>query len=187
MLFTPLKKVVVSAIVGALLFSPLPLAAQETLPTVRAVALPITSPARLVIPKIGVNAAVESIGQDRQGVLGLPKAYNNIAWYKQSARPGKPGNALMWGHLNGAGGPAVLWKLKKLKIGDQLTVKDENGNRIKFRVTRKQSFPYNRLPKQDLFGPSKTARLNIVTCDGVWSRASRNYSHRLIIFAELVQ
>ncbi|MBI5405060.1 MAG: class F sortase, partial [Candidatus Kerfeldbacteria bacterium] len=118
MFIKPLKKVIVGAVIGALMFSPLSLAAQETLPTVREnVVRPITTPARIVISKIGVNAAVEPTGKDRNGVLGLPKAYNNIAWFKQSARPGKPGNALMWGHLNGAGGPAVLWNLKKLKVG----------------------------------------------------------------------
>ena len=183
------RKSLAAVLVGGILALPLGALAVETLPTIREVApvKSIVAPTRIIIPKIGVNAEIEALGKNSRGVLMLPRTYHNVGWYQQSARPGKPGNALMWGHLNGATCASVFWNLKKLKVGDTLTIKDGNGNVMTFRVWKKQSYPYNQTPTNELFGPSRVSRLNLFTCDGVWNRATRNYSHRLIIFTELVK
>src|SRR3981081_1577001 len=57
-------------------------------------------PARLQIPKIGVDATVEQVGVDRAGNMDIPKSPNNVAWYSPGVAPGQNGDAVIAGHLD---------------------------------------------------------------------------------------
>lgn len=174
---------IVSAVIGP------QFAVAATLPKIRYIepAKPIGKPAVIRIPAIGVNTNIDVIGADSRGILGLPKVYENVAWYRGSARPGKVGNALMWGHLDSVSGPSTLWNLKRLKPGDLITVRDENGNTFKYKVTKSRVYAFNKVPIDDLLGPTSRSRLNIFTCAGTYSRAKHNYSHRIVVYSELVK
>ncbi len=38
---------------------------------------------------------------------------------------------------------------------------------------------------EEIFGASKIARLNLITCDGVWDKKTLSYDKRLVVFTEL--
>jgi sortase A len=143
-------------------------------------------PVRLSIPKIGVNAAVEYVGMDAKGNMDVPKKDENVAWYQPGFRPGSVGNAVLAGHLDTrAGTPAVFYELSSLIPGDKIIVTDDQGQTHTFVVTKKEKYPFDSFPLQEVFGPFEKARLNLITCEGVFSSAQRTYSHRTVVYSEL--
>lgn len=143
-------------------------------------------PQNLFIPKLNVNAFVEQVGQDAGGKMDVPKEVMNTGWYQLGFKPGESGNAVMAGHLDTVtGAPAVFYNLGQLQIGDQVIVTDINGKNLNFEVVRIQSYPFNQVPLEEVFGPSDKPKLNLITCTGVWNVGSRNYSNRLVVYTEL--
>ncbi|MCL5784228.1 MAG: sortase [Patescibacteria group bacterium] len=156
-------------------------------PAVKAVEVkPAAEPQTLSIPKLGVNAAVESVGQDRSGRMDVPTGVDNVGWYSLGYKPGEKGNAVIDGHLDAVtGAPAVFYYLDRLQPGDQVIVTDKNGKDLTFEVTVSQSYPFDQVPLQEIFGSNDKSRLNLITCTGVWNSGARNYSNRLVVYAEL--
>lgn len=146
----------------------------------------VTEPQTLSIPKLGVNAAVEAVGQDSTGRMDVPQGVFNVGWYSLGYKPGEKGNAVMAGHLDTTtGAPAVFYYLNQLSVGDQVIVSDRNGRELTFEVTGARSYLFDQVPLQEIFGPSDKPRLNLITCTGVWNRGTSNYTNRLVVFTEL--
>lgn len=149
-------------------------------------ALEPSEPQTLTIPKLGVNAAVESVGEDSSGRMGVPEGVYNVGWYSPGFKPGENGSAVMAGHLDTTtGAPAVFYYVDQLAAGDQIIVTDKNGKSLVFEVIGMQSYPFDQVPLQEIFGVSDKPKLNLITCTGVWNRGSSNYSNRLVVYAEL--
>jgi sortase (surface protein transpeptidase) len=92
----------------------------------------------------------------------------------------------MDGHLDWYGIPqAIFFHLDKLKPGDRIYVRDDKGVDRAFVVTGQLLCVYNKCPLQDVFGKTSLTRLNLITCAGVFNRASQNYDKRLVIYSEL--
>lgn len=150
---------------------------------------PPSLPARLIIPAIGVNAVVQSVGLSWKGdgTMGIPGNFTDVAWYNQGPRPGMPGIAVINGHLDGKDIPqAVFYDLDKLKPGDLIEVVDQKGMALQFQVVMSEVYEYD-APTTDIFlgNPSK-ARLNLITCAGDWNREHKVYEKRIVVTAELV-
>ena len=144
-------------------------------------------PVRIGIPKINVSAVVESVGMDAKGRMDVPKNAVDTAWYSPGYKPGMPGSAVIDGHLDRVtGAPAVFWNIKKLVPGDVIRVSEDNGKIYTFAVLRVVHYPYNAFPMQEVFGASQTPMLNLVTCNGVWDKNTKNYSDRLVVYSKLV-
>src|SRR5712692_9473647 len=71
----------------------------------------VTSPTRLLIPKIGVDAKIEARGLDSNRNMETPNDSHDVAWYDLGPRPGEPGNALINGHVTWWTGSAVFARL----------------------------------------------------------------------------
>lgn len=146
------------------------------------------APARVRIPRIQVDAAVESVGQTATGNMDVPQLVQNVAWYRLGARPGETGNAVLSGHLDDyKGDPAVFWRLNELRVGDEISVIDEAGQEWLFQVVKVASYPFDRAPLVEIFGPSQTSNLNLITCEGSWNASVRNYDQRLVVYTQLVR
>ena len=77
---------------------------------------PAALPARLVIPRIGVDAPVTVKGLDPNGVMQNPNGPEDVAWYDFTSRPGQGGNAVFSGHLDYHDcGPAIFARLREMK------------------------------------------------------------------------
>lgn len=144
-------------------------------------------PRKILIPKIGVNAAVESVGLDAQGRMDVPKLDENTAWYNLGYKAGENGSAVIAGHFdNKFGGPAVFYNLSDLEAGDEIIVIDNLGNEYTFVVSGKKLYGFDQLPLEQIFASSGKARLNLITCDGAFDRATKNYSQRLVVYSEKI-
>jgi sortase A len=142
-------------------------------------------PKLLVIPKLGVSAPVEYVGEDAKGNMDVPKADMNVAWYQPGFKPGSMGNAVMAGHLDTrTGAPAVFYKLATLHPGDPILINATDGTELTFIVVKVTTYPAGTFPLVDVFGPTGKVRLNLITCEGVY-KASQGYSHRTVVYSEL--
>ena len=153
-------------------------------------AWPVTRPdlpTKLIIPKLNLNAQVEHVGLTPDGEMEVRKEPGSLGWYSLGARPGEVGAAVMAAHSGWKNNiPALFDHLDQLVPGDQIMVDDESGQRLTFVV--RESRRYN--PDADateVFSSSDGQRhLNLITCKGIWNKVTKNYSERLVVFADQV-
>lgn len=143
-------------------------------------------PIGLVIPKLNIRANVEHVGQTKTLNMDVPKNAADVAWYLYGAKPGEEGNAIINGHYDTPSGrPAVFYSLKTLEKGDEIQVVSEDGVITDFVVTGKDELPYDKFPSEYVFFTKPGTNLNLITCDGVWNTALRNYSSRVVVYTSL--
>jgi sortase A len=147
----------------------------------------VSTPVLLQIPKLNIEADIESVGLDREGKMDVPKKAQNAAWYNLGVKPGEKGNAVMAGHLDTiTGAPAVFYKLGSLNAGDEIKVKDDNGNVLIYKVIEKKTYSNEDFPLEEVFGVSDRYRLNLITCSGQFNSSANSYSHRTVVYSELI-
>jgi sortase (surface protein transpeptidase) len=144
-------------------------------------------PARITIPKLGVDAAIIAVGRAADGSMDTAHNEHDVAWYKHGAIPGAPGSAVMAGHLDTRISPeAVFYDLQKVEPGDEVTVTDKEGKTAVFRVKGKRFYHYKE-PAPEVFEATEESRLNLVTCAGEWLREEKVYTQRLVVFTEKIE
>jgi uncharacterized repeat protein (TIGR01451 family) len=144
---------------------------------------PIT-PYRLRIPALEIDTLIEPVGVTRGGLMDVPRNLGDAAWLKTGVRPGAPGQAVVDGHLDSVGGPALFAGLQRLKPGDQIYVSDAGGGELTFAVTAVQVEPLQGFPTLRVFGPAKGRFLNLITCAGHFDPTGRTYDHRLVVYTQ---
>jgi LPXTG-site transpeptidase (sortase) family protein len=144
-------------------------------------------PTRVKIPVIRVDAAVEYVGLTPEGAMDVPKDYSQTAWYEPGPRPGEQGNAAIAGHVDSKTGKAVFWDLAKLKPGDEVFIVGDDGAERRFVVTGVQSYGRTDAPLQEIFGPTTSRRLNLITCDSTsnFDRKTGEYAANVVVYTEL--
>jgi LPXTG-site transpeptidase (sortase) family protein len=146
----------------------------------------VSTPIKIKVPKISVEATIESVGLDNQGRMDVPKNVVNVAWYNLGVKPGEKGNSVFAGHYDKPdGSPSVFFKLDRLKKGDSIEVVDQTGYNLEFVVTETRIVPTDKFPLQEVFGQTDKIRVNLITCGGEWNKEKKEYSERTIVFAEL--
>ena len=143
--------------------------------------------ARLVIPKIEVDASVvvKSVGAD--GSMETPDNGYDVAWYDFSGRPGIAGNAVFAGHVDYYKiGPAVFWDLGKLQADDEIDVRLADGSTYRYAIVGKAVFAANAVPVDQVVGRTPDEAITLITCTGTFDRASREYDQRLVVRARRI-
>ncbi|KKQ66767.1 MAG: Peptidase C60 sortase A and B [Candidatus Daviesbacteria bacterium GW2011_GWA2_38_24] len=156
-------------------------------PAKQELSLILENPTLLEIPSLGIKSNIEHVGLDSVGNMDVPKRAEDVAWYSKGYKIGQEGNAVIAGHFDTtAGTPAVFYNLEKLFVGDEIRVQGD-GKTVKFRVTGKQVYSSENFPLEVVFGDNPKSSLNLITCEGVFNSVTKNYSHRTVIFSELVE
>jgi len=145
-------------------------------------------PETLEIPKIGVDAAIQRVGINTKGNMGVPSNFSDVAWYKYGTVPGEEGSAVIDGHVdNGLGLAGVFKNLGKLEKGDDVYVLNKEGARVHFKVTEVRSYHYKEVPTERIFSAKGGAYLNLITCGGTWIKNEKTYDERIVVYTELVR
>ncbi|MHB8904416.1 MAG: class F sortase, partial [Patescibacteria group bacterium] len=141
---------------------------------------------RLKIPKINVDAPIESVGIMANGEMGVPRGSNNVAWFNLGPYPGEIGSAVIDGHYGiwGNGRPAVFNDLTKLKIGDEIYIKDGHGSTSVFIIRELKSLDDNEDATGIFTSSDGKAHLNLITCSGKFNKVLKSYPKRLIVFSD---
>jgi hypothetical protein len=158
-------------------------AADAALPTADPIAATGTAPPeRVRIPDIGVDAPLEQLHLLSDGSLDPPRAWTDAGWYADGTRPGDVGPAVIAGHIDSKTGPAVFYKLDKVRAGAMVEV-FQDGRWLPFRVTSVGRYPKNAFPTAMVYGPTPDAQLRLITCGGTFDRAHSSYLDNTVVYA----
>ena len=143
----------------------------------------LEKPGQLVIPAIGLNVAIGSVGLTPTGNMGVLNNPAKVSWYKNGPAPGDEGSAVIAAHVFQS-----FAKLKDVKPGNSIYVKRTDGSVLHFIVSEIDVYPYNATGSlAKIFSRSDEPRLNLITCYGVLTPDRTTYNKRLVVFAELAK
>lgn len=168
----------------------------------------IVAPSQLTIDKIGVNAALKSMGLKKDHTLDVPDLdhISEADWlcdgYNHSesapacrigAVPGTVAPAVIAGHIDGKGKKGVFYRLRDMAKGDDIKIRRTDGSTLTFRVSSVECM--SKYPGADknchLFDPKKVygnvARpaLRVISCGGPFVGGETGYADNIVVFAEL--
>ena len=184
----------VSAAAGAAAIASMPAAtgppAGTTTPyearPVQANAVPLApSRMRIRVPAIGVDARVVDLGLNGDRTLQVPTHPADAGWWSGGSRPGRPGPAVIVGHVNWDGRPAVFARLGRLLPGQAIVVTRRGGTTDRFLVTRTAVYPKTAFPTKLVYGARRAPVLRLITCTGRFDAATGHYADNLVVFARL--
>jgi LPXTG-site transpeptidase (sortase) family protein len=143
-------------------------------------------PVRIKIPRIGVDATILSLGLTETGAMDTPKNAEDVAWFNLGVQPGEIGSAVIAGHYgtwkNGSG--SVFDNLNTLSKGDSISIEDENGAVISFKVRDIQKYDPAADATEIFSSDDEKAHLNLITCQGLWNKDAKSFSQRLVVFTD---
>ncbi|MET9606348.1 class F sortase [Streptomyces sp. NPDC006512] len=145
-------------------------------------------PDRIKIPGIKVDAPLDTVGLDPQGVMREPDFAkpDDAAWYRQGPTPGEPGAAAIVGHMDTPQAPkAVFFNLRELKKDQQIEVHRTDGTTAVFAVDEVDTFKKDAFPTDRVYGDTHgKAELRLVTCGGDLT-PDRHWDANVVVFAHL--
>ena len=142
-------------------------------------------PVRIGIPAIGVSSPLDRLGRARDRTVQVPSRWERAGWYAPGTRPGDPGSAVILGHVDSKRGPAVFYRLRELRRGDLVEVARADGSSVRFAVERVEQYDKRRFPTAEVYYPTLTPELRLVTCGGTFDATAGHYRSNIIVFAAL--
>ncbi|MCP2342335.1 class F sortase [Actinomadura rupiterrae] len=145
------------------------------------------TPERIEIPDAGVRASVMPVGQNEDGTVEVPpfKVAERVGWYRGGPAPGMRGSSVLLGHYDDQDGPAVFYKLHKVKAGATVKVARSDGRTALFTVDAVEQVPKWDFPRSRVYGDVRYAGLRLITCGGSYNREQHSYRDNLIVYAHL--
>ncbi|MFD8199511.1 class F sortase [Streptomyces sp. NPDC059701] len=145
-----------------------------------------SAPVGLRIPAIGVDTPVMALGLRPDGTVQVPPVtdHDRAGWYRHSPTPGQIGPSVVLGHVTvGTHGDGVFRHLERLRRGDRIEARLENGTVAVFTVTSLRTVAKAEFPTQDVYGDVDRPELRLITCGG--PHDGEGYRDNVIAFAEL--
>jgi sortase (surface protein transpeptidase) len=142
-------------------------------------------PVRIDIPAIGVTSSLDRLGRAADRTVQVPSRWEVAGWYARGTRPGDPGSAVILGHVDSKRGPAVFYRLRELRRGDLVEVTRADGSSVRFAVQRTEQYDKRRFPTDEVYYPTLTPALRLVTCGGEFDATAGHYRSNIIVFAML--
>src|SRR6476659_647279 len=126
-------------------------------------------PVYLSIPVIGVRTRLIKLGLTTPGTLQVPASTSVAGWYTGGPRPG------------------VFFRLRLLRPGDCVDVRQARGALAVFRVYAEHSYPKDHFPTQRVYGPAPDPELRLITCGGTFDPAIGSYLNNVVVYAAQVR
>src|SRR5215470_10967225 len=147
----------------------------------------VARPVYLSIPVIGVRTRLIRLGLTAQGTLQVPASTSVAGWYTGGPRPGQVGSAVIAGHIDSYLGPGVFFRLRLLRPGDRVYVRQAGGALTVFRVYAEHSYPKDHFPTQQVYGPAPDPELRLITCGGTFDPAIGSYLNNVVVYAAQIR
>ena len=145
----------------------------------------VADPVRIRIPAIGVDAPVDPLVVDENGVLPPPDTFQGTGWWQDGPEPGEVGPAVIAGHIDSYTGPAVFFRLDQLDSGDEIFVDRADGTTAVFLTQHTERHDKNDFPTRAVYGDTRDAQLRLITCGGEFDEDDRRYLDNVITYAIL--
>jgi Sortase domain len=143
-------------------------------------------PVALRIPALGLAVRLTELGLNRDRTVQVPTDFQRPGWFRLGPTPGQPGSAVILGHVDSYRGPAVFFRLRSLRPGDQVAVDLADGEVTRFAVRAVETYPKRDFPAQRVYGSHGGRALQLVTCGGQFDRRARSYLSNVVVYTELV-
>ncbi|MEU6224844.1 class F sortase [Streptomyces sp. NPDC047042] len=143
-------------------------------------------PVRLRIPAIGVDTPVMRLGLASDRTVEVPPItdHDQAGWYEHSPTPGQTGPSVILGHVSvGEYGDGVFHELPRLRRGEKIVARLENGTEAEFTVTSLRTVAKADFPAEDVYGNVSRPELRLITCGG--PKDATGYLDNVIVFAAL--
>ncbi|MCY1136458.1 class F sortase [Actinoplanes sp. Pm04-4] len=145
------------------------------------------APARLRIPALKLDAAVDAVGIDAAtGDFAVPPSVDRVGWYRYG--PGfaaKAGSIVVAGHVDSAAeGKGAFFKLGALNAGDEVTLVGPDGREQAFEVIARERYRKTAIPLDKYFARDGSPRLTLITCGGPFDAKTRHYRDNVVVTAE---
>lgn len=141
------------------------------------------TPPRLEVPAIGVRAHTITLGTTSDNKLEVPRNWSEVGWWRGGSRPGKPGVAVLVGHVDSKTGPAVFYRLRELRRGDSIRFVPRRGSPVRFVVDRLERHSKKRFPTKSVYEETSKPVLRLITCGGSFDWSSGHYRQNVIVYA----
>ncbi|WUW87594.1 class F sortase [Streptomyces sp. NBC_01451] len=145
-----------------------------------------SAPVRLRVPALGVDTPVMRLGLASDGTVQVPPItdHDQAGWYEHSPTPGQTGPSVILGHVTvGEYGDGVFHDLTRLRRGEKIVARLENGTETEFTVTSLRTVAKADFPTDDVYGNVDRPELRLITCGG--PRDETGYLDNVIAFAAL--
>lgn len=147
--------------------------------------VPRQQPVRLRIPAIGLDATVDALGLAPDRTVEVPTDFAKVGWFRPGPSPGQLGSAVVLGHVDSFRGPAVFFRLRFLKKGDDVEMTLTDGALVHFAVSEVAQYPKAEFPAQRVYGPHGGSTLQLVTCGGEFDEDARSYRSNVVVYTSL--
>lgn len=150
------------------------------------VTLTRSEPVRVRVAKVNIDAPTMPVGRKADGTMQVPGKADITGWYTLAPTPGELGPAIIVGHVDRPGGPAVFWRLRELVPGDVIEIDRADGKTVRFNVDKVEQFEQRNFPTQAVYGNIDHAGIRLITCGGTFDREIRQYSHNTVVFGSMI-
>ncbi|WP_336216378.1 class F sortase [Nonomuraea sp. LPB2021202275-12-8] len=146
-----------------------------------------STPVRIAVRRLGINAPIRSVGLAKDGTIQVPPSNNPnlVGWYRNMSTPGEAGPAVLLGHKDTRTRSAVFSRLPEIRNGDTIEVKRQDGVTAVFTVGGIEQADKKTFPTQRVYGPQANAQLHLITCGGVYNRSTGHYTDNVIVYATM--
>ena len=145
------------------------------------------APARLAVPALGVDTAVDPVGVEPDGQMTIPAEVDRVGWYRFGPTPGAPGSAVIAGHVDDREqGLGAMAPLREAEVGTEVVVSDAVGTVQRWRVVSRELIQKQVLPLDRLFARDGPPRLTLITCGGPFLPEFGSYRDNVVVVAEPV-
>jgi hypothetical protein len=79
----------------------------------------------------------------------------------------------------------VFFHLRDVAVGDPVSVVRADGTTLRFTVTGVARYPKDAFPTAAVYAPTAGPELRLITCGGVFDRATRSYLDNVVVYAAL--
>jgi sortase (surface protein transpeptidase) len=115
--------------------------------------------------------------------MATPTNYSDTGWFGPGPEPGERGAAVIAGHVDNKTGPAVFFRLGRLRRGDAIRITVAGGKTLRFTVAGLEHWPKARFPTKRVFGRTRAATLRLITCSGVFDHSTGHYLSDTVVYA----
>ena len=144
---------------------------------------PVAAPTRVIVAALDINGPVIPVGVDAASKLDVPPDARTLVWYRHGPSPGRPGSAVIAGHLNWRGTTGIFARLDEIPLGATITVVYDDGSQQDFIASSVELVPKPAVAVNGTFAREGERLLRLVTCGGEFEAEVRSYRSNVVVTA----
>jgi LPXTG-site transpeptidase (sortase) family protein len=146
------------------------------------------APVSLSYPAQAIEMSVVGVGIDDRNYMEIPLSIFSAGWYRFGPGPASAtGATVIAAHVDmPSQGIGPFANLRNARVGEEITVVDENGTTHTYSVVQVERIEKAEVPLDQVFTTRGDPMLVLITCGGDFDFNAQSYSDNYIVTAEKV-